>query len=225
MENLTVAIFDPEIFEMVKNAETEKNQKKIKTFQSKEVQAISKVSKVQLINWTEQRVIIPLIDAQGRGKVRVYDFQSLIETMIARELTNFSMSVRFCAEVLKWLRETEWTFRFLFDRYEFETLQELKKLITTPTSGEIPSDTRIKPETPKVDRIERVHTVWEFLRIYPISLFSFVLVVSVGCDRISVFVCDVEKSALIFETKSAVIVNLNSLVAEAGDPFENAGDG
>ena len=68
METLSITVLDPNIREMVANAENKHNQRPFKTYQSKDIQTITKVSKMQLIHWTQQDVILPSVDVGEEGK-------------------------------------------------------------------------------------------------------------------------------------------------------------
>jgi len=133
METLSITVLDPNAREMVANAEEKQNQRPFKTYQSKDIQTITKVSKMQLIHWTQQDVILPSVDVRGRGKTRTYDYQNLIEALICRELARLSIGIRLSKELLKWLRKTKWFFYFSLDDEGFDldpVINELEDKVT-----------------------------------------------------------------------------------------------
>jgi DNA-binding transcriptional MerR regulator len=74
-------------------------------YQSREVQRMAKVSRIQLIHWTETGAIIPAQDAQGRGGRRIYSHSNLIETIICRELNRYSIPVQYIKHIMDLFRE------------------------------------------------------------------------------------------------------------------------
>jgi len=293
METLSITVLDPNVREMVANAEEKQNRRPFKTYQSKDIQTITKVSKMQLIHWTQQDVILPSVDVRGRGKMRTYDYQNLIEAMICRELARLSIGIRLSKELLKWLRKTKWNFYFSFDDESWELWPkstEFKdkfkkwsekapgipgkkilsiiesdsddevqkgflykatgKIVDNSVSKEInkiiketkePEKTKLmkwlnkapksnEPESFEIKRKEtdlpaiimRTHTIWEYLRLYPTSIFDFYLILSIDKhDHIAVSLYDAEGISENFTIKkTSMIINLKELILEAGEVHE-----
>lgn len=126
MDKLRITIFDPDNYEKILNAEKKENQRNFKTFQSKDIQSIAKISKTQLIHWTQQDLIVPLEDIRGRGKVRTYDYQNLVEALICRELSALSVETRYSKEILNWLRKRKWEFEIYYDQNSYDSMHILK---------------------------------------------------------------------------------------------------
>ena len=76
----------------------------METYGSGEVQKRAKVTKMQLIHWTQLGAILPLKDARGRGGRRIYSFQNIVEAMICRELNSFTIETHIMVRILDYLR-------------------------------------------------------------------------------------------------------------------------
>jgi DNA-binding transcriptional MerR regulator len=74
---------------------------------SKSIQQIAKITKTQLDHWINIRAIKPFEDNRGRGKVRLFSFQNLVETLICRKLNKFGTSGDRIKKVLEYLRREE----------------------------------------------------------------------------------------------------------------------
>ncbi len=275
MDSLKVSVWDADLFKVVVDAEKKENQRPFKTYQSKDIQAYARVSKMQIINWSQQGAILPVADARGRGKIRKYDYRNLIEAMICRELNMLSIGIHYSKEVLSWLRQTKWIFDFSCPVEHIEALSHIKeltaflevfsawekkapgvhgqKILSILKDGigdsdpdrireiidksEEPQRVKLnawvkerakmieKLESLKFDkaasgvlRVKRVHTIWEYLRLYP-SLFEFYLIISMDRDNnaMHAFIYDIESSDAIFSNKTSVIISLAKLISEAGD--------
>jgi hypothetical protein len=289
METLSITVLDPNVREMVANAEEKQNRRPFKTYQSKDIQTITKISKMQLIHWTQQDVILPSVDVRGRGKTRTYDYQNLIEALICRELARLSIGIRLSKELLKWLRKTKWFFYFSLDDEGFDldpVINELEdkvtkwrekapgipgqkilsifdndpddevqkgflypapnKIVDNSVSKEInkiiketkgPEKTKLRKwldEIPESNEpikrketdvpaiITRTHTIWEYLRLYPTSIFDFYLILSIDKhDHIAVSLYDAKDISENFTIKkTSMIINLKELILEAGEVHE-----
>jgi uncharacterized protein YdcH (DUF465 family) len=164
MDDLVITIFYPDEYEAALNADKKENQRQFKKYQSKDIQAIAKVSKISLINWTQQGAIIPFEDARGRGKVRLYDYQNLIEAMICRELNKLSIGIRYQLELLDWLRRVKFNFKFTFtdgshiDKYLVDgekVIQKIKEIENNPPSMEGKKISEIRRSKSNKDEIHR----------------------------------------------------------------------
>ena len=76
----------------------------MKTFGSKEVQAIARIDKMQVLHWVQTGAVVPFEDARGRGGRRRFSQQNLVEFVICRELNGFSIETRVMKAVLDYLR-------------------------------------------------------------------------------------------------------------------------
>lgn len=141
----------------------------MRMYESKDIQALAGVSKIQLIHWTQIGAIIPYKDERGRGKRRTYSQQNLIETMICRELNKLCVETRVMRELLDWLREHRFVFVLLNE-------DSFKKLATqfihgTGTFGyrleqnEVPFYT--EEYQPVYPEGKITSTLWKFLNRHP----------------------------------------------------------
>lgn len=157
-----------------------------KTYRSTDIQKIAKVTKMQLVHWSQTGAIVPLEDARGRGSRRLYSRQNLMEALICRELSKFSMETYVMHEVLSMLRESTYKFTFCIERDSYEsTLQRapldeirsavLKHLDRDPESepftlGKILGLNFFKDPLEEIKttsyHIEKHHNLWEFLALY-----------------------------------------------------------
>ena len=77
----------------------------METYQSKDVQAIAGISKIQLNHWVNKGAIIPLQDNRGRGKVRHFSFENIVEAFICGELNKYGVSASGIVQVLDSVRK------------------------------------------------------------------------------------------------------------------------
>lgn len=77
----------------------------MKTYHSKDIQRLARVTKMQLGHWVNVGAIIPLKDDPRRGGVRIFSQQNLVEAMICRELNYWRMEARSIAGPLWALRK------------------------------------------------------------------------------------------------------------------------
>lgn len=80
----------------------------MKIYTSKEIQALAKIGKMQVLHWVQTGAVVPFEDARGRGGRRKFSQQNLIEFMICRELNRFSIETRVMKSVLDHLRKEEY---------------------------------------------------------------------------------------------------------------------
>lgn len=156
----------------------------LKIHSSKEMQVHARVSKTQLIHWTERGVILPLKDAKGRGGRRVYSHKNLIEAIICRELNKLSVETRLMKDILHWLNTKRWV--FIFEQtYSMEldpekTIRELVEAdprLSTETKANYKQELfKILHDTENMS-FKRTHTVWEFLELYHINVANFFLAI------------------------------------------------
>jgi ribosomal protein S26 len=274
VQDLNVSVFSPNAYNIILNAERERKTRSFKTYQSKDIQAKADISKIQLIHWTQLGAIIPFDDAQGRGKVRVYNHQNLIEAMICRELTEASIGVRFIKDWLQWLRSEKFNFTFNFflksGRISAEIDEEKKKImhwlsempekkgheiLSILDSSNSEKDNHInriineteEPEKTKlrfwfneyeasINRrslikfdsvnddpasITRSHTIWEFIKNYPPSLFQFCLVICIEKKKtFRAYICNDDEIHDTHNQRTSIIVFLQKLIREAGNAYE-----
>lgn len=160
-----------------------------KTYRSTDIQKIAMVTKMQLVHWTQTGAIIPLEDARGRGSRRVYNRQNLMEALICRELSKFSIETHVMHEVLSMLRENTYKFEFsisqdqypppFFGNVPLNKIRSavLKKLNRDPetepfTVGKLLGLKFFEdpPEEIKTAYyIDKHHTFWEFVTLYGID--------------------------------------------------------
>jgi len=76
----------------------------METFTSKQIQKLAGVSHMQVSRWTELGIIEPFEDARGRGRVRRFSKENLVEAMICKQLASLHMETSVIWEVLNWLR-------------------------------------------------------------------------------------------------------------------------
>jgi len=77
---------------------------KTRIYRSKDIQTIARITKIQLIHWSQTGAIIPYEDKRGRGNRRAYNWQNLIEASICRELNKFTIETHLMRYILDWLR-------------------------------------------------------------------------------------------------------------------------
>ena len=75
-------------------------------YTSKDLQQRSGATHMQISRWTELGIILPEEDAKGRGRVRRFNQQNLIEAMICKQLTEyFRLDTSIMLEIVSWLRD------------------------------------------------------------------------------------------------------------------------
>ena len=77
----------------------------MRTYQSREIQELAGVTRLQLVRWCEGRAIIPLKNAKGRGARRTFSQRNLCEAIIARDLSGHSIPISAIRDVLSFLRK------------------------------------------------------------------------------------------------------------------------
>ena len=77
----------------------------MRTYQSREIQELAGVTRLQLVRWCEARAIIPLKNAKGRGARRTFSQRNLCEAIIARDMSGHSMPISAIRDVLSFLRK------------------------------------------------------------------------------------------------------------------------
>lgn len=270
MQSIRIDASSPSLHNIVLNAENPIRQRSFLTFQSKQIQDIANISKMQLLYWTQQGAILPLRDARGRGKVRLYNYQNLIEAMICRELTNLSIGIRVIMEWMEFIRENKIEFYFYFGLETNRIIKEasaVRRLIESweakvPNKHGLNILSLMKSDSPKKNKqlneiiknanepektqlinwlderaeliknnpvdyeskkedppsITRIHNIWEFIRLYPVSLVQFFLAISLSEDNnLSASIFDIDNIDKIFKAKTSIIINLDRLIMEAGE--------
>lgn len=159
----------------------------MKVYTSKDIQQLAKVSHMQISRWAEIGIIIPLEDAKGRGAVRKFSQQNLIEAMICKTLNDFSLSTSTMYGVLSHLRD-----RIIFskeDRQEEYSFWEFFR------------------QNPKTERVYLMVSLlgraWSPEQSVSPSGYSFRLVTKEDMNRH-------------METyRAAIVINLRELISEA----------
>ena len=75
-----------------------------KVYSSRDIQNYAGITKMQLNHWINVGAIIPYKDNRGRGKVRKFSRQNLIEALICRELSKLYISSHVMEDLLFGLR-------------------------------------------------------------------------------------------------------------------------
>ena len=124
---------------------------------------MAKISKMQIIHWSQIGAVVPFKDAKGRGARRVYSWQNLLEILICRELNKLTVEAHVMAIVLHWLRNS----------YDPDTL------ITLPKKAK-PQASRKSSHTFKFSGvIKDPRSYWEMLQEKPdtkhVYLFLYTL--------------------------------------------------
>ena len=78
---------------------------KTKTYHSKEIQQICKISMSQLNHWVMIGAVIPFKNIRGRGKARLFNEQNILEAIVCRELNQFSIEGWFIVKALNDIRK------------------------------------------------------------------------------------------------------------------------
>lgn len=205
------------------------NPKDERTYHSQAIQKKARVSAIQIGHWTKTGIIIPVKTAKGTGKMHVYGHQNLIEAMICRELSQYSINYGVMREVLDFLRGKQW----LFDIYSTDiNLSKLLIMETGPEWDEEVAAVKKSIANKENTRIKRHHTIWEYFKLYPqTETISLVL----WKDSISVELSEPKKGEysmhvittlgaleIISRCQSSILINLTHLFSEAGSFYEEA---
>lgn len=172
-----------------------------KIFTNKDIQNICGILKIQIIHWVQSGVIIPFQDVRGRGKVRKYDFQNLIEFMICREINRFGIGIHAMKDIVEYLRRTKFTFSLSNDKFE-----------DCPTNI-------IKNEC----------TIWNYFRTYgPVGFFSLgIWPDRTQLMRMKCELFDYYKLEVMFDSgpreasHSALFIKLHSLLKEIKERIDD----
>lgn len=216
----------------------------IKVYHSGDLQQKAGVSENQIKRWTMTGIINPYKPVKGTGRMHVYDHQNLIEAMICRDLSQYSMTSYVMGGVLEFLRSTKWTFniKFSLDLSRFvESFLEIKKW-----ENKVPNETTKKIlENQEViaDKIRTEHkftdlemkdNIWEYLKLYPqtkteplfLALWPNLAPEKIQEQDKDDFYCWVvnedDLSKIIHSKSSVIIINLTRLASRAGSFFEEA---
>jgi DNA-binding transcriptional MerR regulator len=99
-----------------------------KFYTSREAAEITHCSRRQLQYWREKGVIIPTVNASGKGKNVYYSKADLLALTAMEHLLSIGLNFEMCHLALKILRERE---SWLFD--EFVPEEKMKRLMFLPT--------------------------------------------------------------------------------------------
>lgn len=208
--------------EDVKNYLPESNtidQRHTKTHYSKAIQEKARVSAIQISHWTNTGVIIPATAVKGTGKMHVYDHQNLIEAMICRELSQFSINYGVMREVLDFLRKKQW----LFDiGLSFKRKPDSEAII----DGQFTATTSTTFQS-----IEKRLRIWDFFKLHPQPGIIYLLLWK---DSTSIELPKPKKGEfnmhlatknaldIISRCPTVIAINLTLLLSEAGSFYEEA---
>lgn len=229
----------PDLWERVEKYVERNKKRPVRTWGSGEIQSLAKITKMQLIHWTQTGVIIPYKDAKGRGARRRYDCQNLIEALICRELNRLRMETHIMKEILTWLRHTVFTFHFDYTYYltpEPVRSQAIENYLNENPSfkDKIASFDSTMAALLQGDIIEKLglgetkyvenlrhHTLWEYIRYYPSAGERFYIFLRKRIDEES---GDLETDFSVFESEdlfdstkdapSAILIVLQELIFE-----------
>lgn len=174
-------------------------QKKIRTYQSKDIQKIARITDNQLKHWTMVGVITPHKTVRGTGKSHVYDHQNLIEVMICRELSEYSINYTVMRDVIGCLR--------------------IKKLCFHITDNKEKTESSVIKE----------HTVWSYLMTYfrkgnvSLTLWKDQYLPKTSEPETDDHCIDLiinNMPKIRANSKSMIIVSLDRLLDEAGSFYE-----
>lgn len=199
------------------------DQRSAKTYYSKAIREKANISAIQISHWTKMRIIQPVKVAKGTGKMHLYSHQNLIEAMICRELSQYSITHSVMFEIIDFLRNTQWIFKIyleadgLYDDLHAETKKNaVMKFL---------SDTNLtKPLVAK-----RHHTVWEYFRLYPqeytLSLILWknspsIILSEPKTGDYNMYVTTDRLDEILARSPSSIVMNLTLLLKEAGSFFE-----
>ena len=73
----------------------------MKIYSSGEISKIFKCNRQQIIHLVERGIVTPLIDARGRGKVRIYSEQNIKQIKAAKNLIECGTPYRDIYDILK----------------------------------------------------------------------------------------------------------------------------
>jgi len=214
-----------------------------KLYHSKMIQQKARISSSQIIHWTRTGVIIPFQTVRGTGRMHVYDHQNLLEAMICRELSQYSINHRIMSEVLDYLKNKKWVFDIYFsigdvqdisshdDDMFVQYITEFQipdhKIVDKPFKYRDLWDVRKRDFEPE----RRRHTIWDFFKYYPQKGICEVYLVlckeltrnetekSINDYQIYVATNTIIKDML-SQSISAIAINLSLLLNQAGDFFE-----
>jgi hypothetical protein len=209
-----------EDLESFKTIEDRVKGKTVKTYSSKEIQKKAHVTASQIKHWTMTGVIEPYKSVQGTGKMHTYDHQNLIEAMICRELSKYSINLNVMKDMLFFLRKKTWTFLFSWKIFN--------GLINTG------SKRKLKPVSSSTmfDSIVKYLSIWDFFKIDQWKVNHNIFLVfwkdplylsTISETNKDEYCIDVAYNDLSFYTSrfsSLIIINLSILRDEAGDFFK-----
>lgn len=192
------------------------DQRPIKKYHSKAIQKKARVSAIQISHWTKTGVIVPATAVKGTGKMHVFDHQNLIEAMICRELSQYSINIGVMREVLDFLRVKKWLFDIglAMDHPKTETISD--GVVTGTLKSTLKS-------------AEKHLTIWEFFRLYPQTGMIFLLLWK---DSTSIELPEPKKDEynmhlitrkvldIVQRCPSAIVINPTLLLSEAGSFYE-----
>lgn len=195
------------------------DQRVINTYHSKTIQKKAKVSAIQIGHWTRTTVIVPATAVKGTGKMHIYDHKNLIEAMICRELSQFSINYGVMREVLDFLRKKKWLFDIGLSR-------ERKPYSEAIIDGQFTATI-----SATVSEIQKHLTIWDFFKLYPQTEIFYLLLwknsTSIELQEpktgdYNFYVTTRHLTEIISRCKNTIVINLSNLLSEAGSFYEEA---
>ncbi len=199
------------------------DQRVTKKYHSKAIQKKARVSAIQISHWTKTGVIIPAIAVKGTGKMHVYDHQNLIEAMICRELSQYSINYGVMREVLDFLREKKW----LFDIH----LESIKLSRILKGTNKLNPKERQQLMNEKGITSEKRLTIWEFFKLYPQTGIIYLLLWKNSTlielpepktGEYNMHLTTMGVYDIVHRCPSSIVLNPTFLLFEAGSFYEEA---
>jgi len=78
------------------------------TFGSTDLQKATGATGLQIARWVDEGAIVPVVNVEGRGKSRRFNKENIIEAMICKALSAYSIEKSHLAEILSLLRKSGW---------------------------------------------------------------------------------------------------------------------
>lgn len=197
------------------------NQKVTKKYHSKTIQEKARISAIQISHWTKTGVIIPAIVAKGTGKMHVYDHQNLIEAMLCRELSEYSINYGVMREVLDFLREKIWLFEIYLSSPKLSRLHREPEDIPEAEYLRRLEDAEDEEGTTKKIRL----TIWDFFKQYPQNGSIYLLLwkdsrftelSEAKKGEYNIHITTTGINDVTHRCSSLIILNLTLLLSEAG---------
>jgi DNA-binding transcriptional MerR regulator len=211
-----------ETLKLFENAEENIARREIVKYQSKEIQKKAQVTENQIKHWTNTGIIIPFQATKGTGRMHTYDNINLIEAVICRELSQYSINLWDLKEIISYLRETKFDFLIQRSTPFVHVDKSTKYKVKASVSNTVLSPLKLK------------HTLWEYLQFYPqqqaisIILWKHSLYIkspfSAGSYNFYITASEVNENRLTSSNVdhiharclSNILINLSIIINEAG---------